>query len=102
MDVFAALADPTRRHLVERLAREPDGSLTELSADLPVTRQAVAKHLGALAAAGLVISERRSRETRYRLQPGALRPASVWIDRVGLQWDDRLGRLQHHAEARRG
>jgi DNA-binding transcriptional ArsR family regulator len=101
MDVFAALADPTRRHLVERLAREPDGSLTELSADLPVTRQAVAKHLGALAAAGLVISERRGRETRYRLQPGALRPASAWIDRVGVQWDGRLDRLRRHAESRR-
>jgi DNA-binding transcriptional ArsR family regulator len=101
VDVFAALADPTRRHLVERLAREPDGSLTELSADLPVTRQAVAKHLGALAAAGLVTSERRGRETRYRLQPGALRPASAWIDRVGGDWDSRLERLRRHAETRR-
>jgi DNA-binding transcriptional ArsR family regulator len=102
VDVFAALADPTRRHLVERLARDPDGSLTELSADLPVSRQAVTKHLQALQAAGLVTSERRGRETRYRLQPGALRPASAWIDQVGLQWDDRLGRLRRLAEARSG
>ena len=103
VDVFAALADPTRRHLVERLAREPDGSLTELSADLPVTRQAVAKHLAAL-------RRRRSRDQRSgaaarpatACSPAPLRPASAWIDRVGVQWDDRLDRLRRHADARRG
>ena len=70
--VFDALADPTRRHLVEALALRETATATELAAELPVTRQAVAKHLTAMRDAGLV--ERKSgRETRYRLDPGAAR-----------------------------
>jgi DNA-binding transcriptional ArsR family regulator len=99
--VFSALADPTRREVVRSLAERPGLTASHLAGELPMTRQAVAKHLGALAAAGLVTSERRGRETRYRLQPGALRPASAWIDRVGGDWDSRLERLRRHAESRR-
>ena len=94
-DVFEALADPTRRHLVEALARR-EASATELAADLPVTRQAVAKHLTALRAAGLVESRRSGRETLYRLEPGPLDHAVAWIARVGDEWDARLERLREH------
>ena len=70
--VFSALSDPTRRHVVEALASRETATATELATELPVTRQAVAKHLSALSSAGLVESERRGRETRYRLTPEAL------------------------------
>lgn len=91
--VFAALGDPTRRHVVATLARRDSATPTSLAADLPMTRQAVAKHLGTLSAAGLVSHERVGRETRYALTPGALAEAAGWMATVGVQWDDRLARL---------
>jgi DNA-binding transcriptional ArsR family regulator len=94
--VFGALADSNRRYLVEQLATRPDATPTELAAELPVTRQAVAKHLTALGEAGLVEAERVGRETRYRLTPGALGDALGWMERIGAQWDDRLARLRRH------
>lgn len=97
--VFDALADPNRRALLDALAGRPTATPTELAADLPVTRQAVSKHLAALEAAGLVASERRGRETHYRLTPQPLTEAIGWIAQVGSQWDDRLESL--HAYMRR-
>src|SRR5688500_2854631 len=67
-DVSAALGDPTRRWIVERLSDEAPQTATQLAADLPISRQAVAKHLGSLADAGLVDAVREGRETRYGLQ----------------------------------
>jgi DNA-binding transcriptional ArsR family regulator len=92
-DVFAALADPTRRHLVEALAAHGEASATALAADLPISRQAVSKHLSALGAAGLVDARRAGRETLYELQPQVLDSAAEWIAEVGTEWDDRLARL---------
>jgi DNA-binding transcriptional ArsR family regulator len=92
-DVFAALADPNRRALLGFLAARETATATELAAELPVTRQAVAKHLAALDAAGLVEGERRGRETRYRLTPEPLAGAMRWMADVGAAWDDRLDRL---------
>jgi DNA-binding transcriptional ArsR family regulator len=100
-DVFAALADPNRRHLLETLARS-EATATELAADLPVTRQAVAKHLAALREAGLVDARRAGRETRYRLTPGPLEDAVAWIGEVGGAWDARLAALQRHLGSARG
>jgi DNA-binding transcriptional ArsR family regulator len=100
-DVFAALADPNRRHLVEALARE-EATATELAADLPVTRQAVAKHLSALREAGLVDARREGRETRYRLTPGPLGDALAWMQEVGAAWDSRLDALRRHLGSSRG
>jgi len=101
-DVFAALADPSRRHLLETLARR-EATATELAADLPVTRQAVAKHLAALREAGLVDARRSGRETRYRLTPGPLEEALGWIADVGGAWDARLTALRRHlVESGRG
>jgi len=98
-DVFAALADPNRRHLLEALARS-EASATQLASDLPVTRQAVAKHLAALRDAGLVESRRAGRETLYSLNPGPLDDALAWITRVGDEWDTRLDALRRHVEKR--
>lgn len=87
--------------MLDALAQREDATPTELAADLPVTRQAVSKHLQALADAGLVERERRGRETRYRLTPAPLAEAAGWIARVGGEWDDRLAALGRHFDARR-
>jgi DNA-binding transcriptional ArsR family regulator len=97
---FAALSDPTRRHVIGVLSGGQEASVTELARELPISRQAVAKHLAALADAGLVESTRQGRETRYRLTPGPLTDAGAWLDRVGTEWDSRLGRLREHADTR--
>ena len=94
--VFDALADPNRRYVVEALAQRPTATATELAAELPVTRQAVSKHLAALGEAGLVEGRREGRETRYRLTPGPLGDAMDWMADVGAEWDARLGRLRTH------
>ena len=94
--LFAALADPHRRFVVETLASRGTATATQLAAELPVTRQAVAKHLAALRAAGLVRASRSGRETRYELDPAPLGDAAGWIDRVGRQWDERLDALSRH------
>jgi DNA-binding transcriptional ArsR family regulator len=100
-EVFNALADPTRRHIVESLSRQ-EASATQLASELPVTRQAVAKHLNALREAGLVDSRRAGRETLYHLNPDPLDAAAAWIVRVGGEWDERLVRLREHVRSRRG
>jgi DNA-binding transcriptional ArsR family regulator len=100
-DVFDALGDPTRRHIVESLSQR-EATATQLAADLPVTRQAVAKHLTALRDAGLVESRRQGRETLYRVNAEPLDDAAAWIVRVGGEWDARLARLRSLVEARSG
>ena len=94
--VFSALSDPSRRRLLETLAVRESASLTELASQLPVTRQAVSKHLAALAQAGLVASARTGRETHYSLTPQPLGDALAWMERIGEQWDERLARLRDH------
>jgi DNA-binding transcriptional ArsR family regulator len=96
--VFDALADPTRRHLVEALAGRP-GSATALASSLPISRQAVAKHLERLGQAGLVERRRDGRETIFELRTAPLAEASGWIDSVGAEWDGRLGRLRDVLDA---
>ena len=88
-DVFAALADPTRRRILDEVGRRGTATTTQLAAGLPVTRQAVAKHLGVLGAAGLVASQHAGRETHYRVTPEPLDEAIRWMG----QWDARLDRL---------
>ena len=90
--VFAALADPTRREVVARLAAG-EQSPTELADVLPISRQAVSKHLASLDAAGLVRARRVGRERRYALEPAPLTEVLAWIGDVGGQWDRRLARL---------
>jgi DNA-binding transcriptional ArsR family regulator len=99
--VFSALADPKRRYILEALAGRERATATELAAGLPVTRQAVSKHLSALGTAGLVTASREGREMHYRLTPGPLAEAMTWMERVGAQWDERLSALRSHV-AREG
>ncbi len=90
--VFEALADPMRRRLLSQLSAQPS-TATELAAQLPISRQAVAKHLTSLSRAGLLARERSGRDVRYRVTPEPLSQAVTWMAEVGGQWDDRLARL---------
>ena len=92
--VFGALSDPTRRVLLQTIASQPTATATELASELPISRQAVLKHLAALADAGLVQRERSGREVRYRVTPEPLSDAVSWMADVGGQWDDRLAALK--------
>lgn len=97
--IFSALADPTRRSVM-RVLSEGDANATEIADQLPITRQAVAKHLSALSEAGLVTSERDGREKRYHFTPGPFHDAVSWMAEVGARWDDRLDALQTHLGSR--
>ena len=101
-DVFRALADGSRRELLDRLYAHNGQTLNELCARLAesgtsMTRQAVSKHLGALARAGLVEARREGRETRYTLTPAPLAEAMEWMADAGGFWDRRLDRLADRA-----
>lgn len=93
-EVFAALADPTRRRVLDELSKKGAASATELAGAMPVSRQAVAKHLAQLEEAGLVAGERSGRERRFRLTPGPMTDAVSWMADVGSQWDRRLDALR--------
>jgi DNA-binding transcriptional ArsR family regulator len=92
--IFAALSDPTRRQLFTALADGGPATATQLAANLPVSRQAVVKHLDVLRDAQLVTSEREGREVRYTVTPAPLADAVGWIADVGAQWDSRLANLR--------
>lgn len=98
-DVFEALADPTRRAVIRALAEDGPSTLSELSARLPVTRQAVSKHLALLREAGLVSTQGpEPRGRRYAFTPAPLRDAMGWMVDVGADWDTRLARLKRMVE----
>jgi DNA-binding transcriptional ArsR family regulator len=99
--VFAALADPTRRSILRAVAERGPVTATALSDGLPISRQAVAKHLTALRGAELVTSTRVGRETHYKLHPQRLDEAAHWIQMVSAEWDDRLEALRRSLEKRR-
>jgi DNA-binding transcriptional ArsR family regulator len=94
--VFAALGDPTRRRMVSMLGARGALTATEISRELPVTRQAVSKHLSALTSAGLATSARDGREVRYSLEAAPLNDAMAWMAGVGAAWDERLADLETH------
>ncbi len=99
-DVFAALADPTRRGLLEAVAARGSATATELAAELPISRQAVAKHLALLQEAGLVAGSRAGRETRFAPTPAPLGDAIGWMATLGGRWDERLAALAEVAARR--
>lgn len=95
--VFGALADPTRRQLLQRLALGPT-TATGLSVRFPLTRQAVVKHLGALEGAGMVAKERHGREVMYRLELAPLDEATAWLETLSARWEQRLLRIKRYVE----
>jgi DNA-binding transcriptional ArsR family regulator len=99
--VFQALADPTRRAVLRTLSESGPTTLAELSAHLPVSRQAVAKHLALLREAGLIEASGAVRGRTYALSAAPLAEATDWIVDVGAQWDARLARLRRVVETRR-
>ena len=90
--LFQALADPTRRGMVERLSRGP-ASVSELASPLPMSLPAVVQHLQVLEASGLVRSEKVGRVRTCRIEPAALRPAEHWMTQRRTSWERRLDRL---------
>jgi DNA-binding transcriptional ArsR family regulator len=96
--LFDVLADPTRRRLLARLVKEGPDTATRLAHGLPVSRQAVVKHLQALVDASLATPERHGREVRYRATPAPLAAAVDWLVDAGARWDRRLARLERVAE----
>ena len=91
--VFSALADPMRRQLLSTISATP-ATATELASGLPISRQAVSKHLAALSDAGLLERERAGRDIRYRITPEPLSDAMSWMVEVGGEWDKRLASLR--------
>jgi ArsR family transcriptional regulator, cadmium/lead-responsive transcriptional repressor len=98
-DLWSAVGDPTRRRLLDRLLSDGAGTATSLSEHLPVTRQAVAKHLDVLDRAGLVHAAPVGREKRYRVDDTQLARAVAQLASVGATWDARLRRIKKTAEA---
>lgn len=96
--VFDALADPTRRAVIRALADTGPSTLADLTRRLPVTRQAVAKHLVVLQDAGLVAGDGPVRGRRYTFTPQPLSDAMSWMVEVGAGWDVRLARLKREVE----
>jgi DNA-binding transcriptional ArsR family regulator len=94
---FQALADPTRRAMVARLARGP-ASVSDLARPLPMSLAAVMQHLAVLEGAGLVRSEKVGRVRTCRIAPEALRGAEQWIEAQRLEWQRRLDRLEGYLE----
>ena len=94
--VFAAVADPTRRVLLERLRASGPLSISELSDGLPMTRQAVTKHLAVLRDSGLIRARRAGRERLHELDAGPLREVDDWLRPYAEAWDDRLAALRRH------
>jgi DNA-binding transcriptional ArsR family regulator len=91
--VFTALADPTRRAILQLVVDAGPVTATGVSAHFPISRQGVAKHLGVLRDAGLVRAEKFGRETRFEASLAPLDAVSSWVEEVGAAWDQRLDRL---------
>ncbi|WP_328994117.1 metalloregulator ArsR/SmtB family transcription factor [Kribbella sp. NBC_01245] len=98
-DLWSAIGDPTRRRMLDLLLAEGNATATSLSEQLPVTRQAVAKHLGVLDRVGLVHVTPAGREMRYRVDEAQLARAVAQLSTVGATWDARLRRIKRIAEA---
>lgn len=94
---FAALADPTRLALIDRLARGP-ASVTQLARPLPISLAAVMQHLQVLEASGLITSAKEGRVRTCRIEPAAMRTAERWISDRRLMWEERLDRLADFVE----
>jgi DNA-binding transcriptional ArsR family regulator len=99
MEVFAALADPTRWRVLTLLAERGEATATTLAGEMPVSRVAVIKHLSVLDRAGLVESRRKGREVRYTVRPDRLTATARQLDAMAGEWDARLAAIKRLAEA---
>lgn len=97
--LWAAVADPSRRRVLDILVARGQATPTTLAAELPFTRQAVAKHLAVLERAGLVEGHRQGREVRYVVRPEGLDAASQAMALVAARWDERLAAIKRIAES---
>lgn len=97
-ELWSAIGDPTRRRMLDLLLANESATATSLSDRLPVTRQAVAKHLAVLARAGLVSAAPAGREKHYRIDDAQFARAVAQLNAVGSAWDGRLGRIKRIAE----
>lgn len=98
-ELVAAVTEPTRRQMLDLLLERGDSTATELAGSLPITRQAVSKHLTVLTRTGLVAGEKSGREMRYRLNVERLDQASRSLGELAATWDQRLGRIKQLSEA---
>lgn len=101
-DVFTALADPSRRDILQRLVQQGEGTATSLAEDLPISRQAVVKHLNQLDRARLVTGRKIGREVRYQPHPERLTDAARHIEAIAVDWDRTLAMLKRIAEEAEG
>ncbi|HTJ69962.1 MAG TPA: metalloregulator ArsR/SmtB family transcription factor [Actinospica sp.] len=97
--VLAALADPMRRRILDGLSAAGVGTATTLAQDLPVTRQAVVKHLAVLHQAGLVVARKTGREVRYSVAPGPLTTTARWMTDLASEWARPLENVKRLAES---
>jgi DNA-binding transcriptional ArsR family regulator len=97
--LFAALGDPTRLTLLQRLSRDGPASISTLADDFQTTRQGVTKHLQVLAAAKIIDGERRGREHVWAINPRRLADAQRHLEVIARGWDNALARLKAHVEA---
>ena len=98
-EVLTALADPTRRRLLERISVRGETTATVLAGDLPISRQAVVQHLGVLSSVGLVRGHRHGREHRFIVCSEPLVETMQWMEKLSQQWDRRLQIIKQIAEA---
>lgn len=96
--VLGALADPTRRQVLEALAARPAASASALARDLPISRQMVLKHLAVLQESGLVDSSRAGREVLFEVRSAPLAETAEWLSSLAARWDSRLSALKRRAE----
>jgi len=99
-ELFAALADPTRRDLLQQLVHDGPRTATEFAAGSALTRQAIVKHLKALEATDLVVAERTGREVKYRATTERLADAVRWLLDASESWDRRASRLVSGRQSR--
>ena len=95
---FWALSDPVRHDILEQIATGSNVTVTQLADALPITRQAIARHLKTLEDAGLVAGEKQGREQRYRVDPVPLDAAGRWLHSRAAAWDRTLERLARYVE----
>ena len=100
-ELWAAVADPTRQRVLDLLLAHGEATATTLAAELPVSRQAIVKHLAVLDRSGLVKGRREGRELRYAVEPERLELARRRMAEIAVQWDERLKAIKRIAESER-